>query len=118
MNDIPLARGDVVLVNLDPVVGHENGQTRPAVIIQNDVGNEFSPTIIVASVTGFSARKARFPICAVVDVGQGGLDRRSIINAAQIRTIDRRRVVRPPLGRLPRDVMGRVDDALRISLEL
>jgi len=113
-----LRRGDVVRVNLDPVVGHEVGKTRPAVVVQNDVGNRFSPTVIVAAITDYSEKKARFPVCVPVEKGEAGLERRSLVNAAQIRTVDRRRIAGPSLGRLSPDSMKRVDQALRVSLEL
>lgn len=111
-------RGDVVLVNLDLVVGREIGRRRPAMVVQNDVGNEHSPTVIVATVTSWTKRKERFPVCVTVPTGAGGLDRRSIVNAAQVRTVDRVRLVGPPLGRLPTAVMREVDEALRVSLAL
>lgn len=85
-----IRRGDVIRVKLDPVVAHEIGKARPAVVVQNDVGNEHSPTLIVVALTGYDARKARFPICATLDAGDGGLDRRSIANASQIRTRETR----------------------------
>ena len=113
-----IRRGDVILVNLDPVIGHEIGRKRPAVVIQNDVGNEHSPTLIVVAVTDYHPKKARFPICVVLDRGDGGLDRRSVANASQIRTIDRRRVVGSPLGSLSTPAMERVVAAVKVSLAL
>ncbi len=113
----PIRRGDIVLVNLDPVVGHEVGKTRPAVVIQNDVGNKYSPTVIVATITSYSDTKARFPICAVIEPWAGGLTKRRIVNAAQIRTVDRSRLVET-LGSLDGKDMAKVDAALRVSLEL
>ena len=113
-----LRRGDVIRVNLDPVVGREIGKTRPAVIVQNDVGNRFSPTIIVAAITRYSKEKVRFPFCVPVSAGDGGLSSASIVNASQIRTIDGKRSAGPPLGRLAAESMERVDMALRVSLEL
>jgi mRNA interferase MazF len=108
----------VVLVSLDPVVGREVGKTRPAVVVQNDVGNRFSPTVIVVAITSYSAKKASYPICAAIEEGEGGLRRRSIANASQVRTVDRARLVGPPLGRLAAATMRRIDDALRDSLGL
>ena len=116
--ETPLRRGEVVVVNLDPVLGHEIGRTRPAVVIQNDVGNRYSPTAIVAALTSHSDRKAMFPFCVAVDKGEGGLSQTSIVNTAQIRTVDKRRIVGQPLGRLSASTMLAVDTALRMSLGL
>lgn len=117
MNDsTAFRRGDVVMVNLDPVVGREIGFSSPAVVIQNDVGNRFSPTLIVAAITGFSKAKAKFPFCVVLRAGEGGLSKDSVVNAAQIRTIDKRRIAPPRLGCLDRPTMAAVDEALRVSL--
>ena len=113
-----IRRGDVVLVNLDPVVGSEIGRTRPAVVVQNDVGNRYSPTIVVTAITSYSERKARFPICVVLDIGEGGLDKRSIVSASQLRTIDRRRIVGARLGTLSAGAMEKVDRSLIVSLAL
>lgn len=119
MNDsITFRRGDVVMVNLDPVVGREIGSSRPAVVVQNDVGNRFSPTLIVAAITGFSKAKAKFPFCVAVRAGEGGLSKDSIVNAALIRTIDKRRIAGTPLGRLQALTFDSVDEALRVSLAL
>ncbi|MBM4356009.1 MAG: type II toxin-antitoxin system PemK/MazF family toxin [Deltaproteobacteria bacterium] len=118
MKRAELRRGDVVLVNLDPVVGNEIGKTRPALVVQNDVGNRYSPTVIVVAITEFGADKARFPICVPLEAGDGGLAKRSMANASQVRTVDRRRIVGAPLGRLAVPAMAKVDAALRISLEL
>lgn len=115
---LKVRRGDVVLVNLDPVIGHEIGNQRPAVVVQNDVGNRFSPTVIVAAVTNYSEKKAAFPICVPVKPGEGGLKKRSIVNTSQIRTIDRRRIAGTRLGRLGPDTMLMLDEALGVSLGL
>jgi mRNA interferase MazF len=80
-------RGDTVQVNFDPVVGHEIGKTRPAVIVQNDVGNKVSPTTIVAAITDHSDKKAAYPFCVKVPRGVGGMRKQSLINCAHLRTI-------------------------------
>ncbi len=113
-----LLRGQVVQVNLDPVVGSEIGKTRPAVVVQNDVGNRFSPTIIVVAITRFSKAKSRFPFCVPIAPGEGGLTAASIANTAQIRTVDRRRIADQLLGQLPPEVMQQIDAALVLSLGL
>ena len=112
----PIRRGDLLLVSLEPVVGREIGKTRPAVVVQNDIGNRRSPTLIVVPVTAWSKKKAGFPFCAEVPV-EAGLEKRSLANAAQIRTVDRRRIVEV-LGQLPGPSVADLDKALRISLAL
>lgn len=111
-------RGDVFLVNLDPVVGHEIGRSRPAVVVQNDVGNRFSPTTIVVAITDYTARKSKYPICVTLKAGEGGLNKKSIANASQVRTIDLERLGKHRLGHVSDDVMRHLDEALMTSLGL
>jgi mRNA interferase MazF len=107
-------RGDVHYVDLEPVVGSEQGGRRPAVVIQNDVGNEYSPTTIIAIIT--SRRIQPFPF--IVALPDGTLPRPSVINCAQVRTVDRARLTSKPIASLDHSTMRRVDEALRISLGL
>ena len=81
-------RGEIYYADLDPVVGSETGKNRPVLIIQNDIGNAYSPTTIVAVVTEYSDKKARYPICVSI-TKDAGLEKDSIVNLAQIRTIDK-----------------------------
>ena len=113
-----VARGDVFYACLDPVVGAEIGKERPVVILQNDIGNRHSPTVICAAITAYSAEKASYPVCAAVEAGEGGLAKRSVVNCSQIRTLDRQRLRCAPEGRLPEATVLRVDEALRNSLAL
>lgn len=108
-------RGEIYLVNLDPTIGSEIKKTRPAVIIQNDVGNQYSPTTIIAPVT--SGGKAIYPVEVEVKAPEGGLNNDSLILLNQIRAIDKRRLVKQ-LGNLNQDTMSRVDQAALISLDL
>ncbi len=109
-------RGSVWLANLDPVIGLEQGKTRPIVIIQNDVANEYSPVVIVAAIsTALGAKE--YPTEVWVNAPEGGLKRDSVILLNQIRTIDKRRLIER-WGRLERGTMEKVDEALRISLGL
>ena len=108
-------RGSVYLVNLDPTIGSEIKKTRPAVIIQNDVGNQYSPITIIAPIT--SGEKAVYPIEVEVKKAEGGLDNDSLILLNQIRAIDKRRLVKY-LGKVKPETMQRVDQALLISLGL
>lgn len=108
-------RGDVFWVTFDPVQGSEQGGHRPAVIVQNDVGNEFSPTTIVAAIASKAPSK---PFPFVVAVPSGALPRESIVDCAHIRTVDRSRLSELPVAHLDADTMRLVDDALRSSLGL
>jgi len=110
-------RGEIYLVSFDPTVGHEIKKTRPAVVIQNDVSNEYSPITIVAAI---SSRFADPPYPREVPItpgGKTGLDQPSAVILNQIRSIDRQRLGRR-LGALDAGTMVRVDDALKISLGL
>ncbi|MGO9096297.1 MAG: type II toxin-antitoxin system PemK/MazF family toxin [Bryobacteraceae bacterium] len=112
-----LRRGDIYLCSFDPTVGHEIKKTRPALVIQNDVGNRYSPLTIVAAITS-SVSLAPYPVEAVIDPNaRNGLEVRSSIRLDQIRTMDRRRLVRR-LGAVDPGTMAKVDEAIRISLGL
>ncbi len=108
-------RGDIWTVNLEPVVGSEQGKARPALIIQNDIGNLYSPVLIVAALT--SGDNARYDVQVEVKAPEGGLRRNSIVLLNQIRTIDKQRLGRY-WGHLSTQTMQRVDEAIRISLGL
>lgn len=108
-------RGAVYLVNLDPTIGAEIKKTRPAVIIQNDVGNQYSPTTTIAPIT--SGLQAEYPVEVEVRPPEGGLKNDSLVLLNQIRTVDRRRLVRE-LGKLKPETMKRVDHAISISMGL
>lgn len=109
-----IKRGDIYYAELNPVIGSEQGGTRPVLIISNDIGNKHSPTVIVAAITGRS--KAKIPThISVLDFE--GLDKESIVLLEQIRTIDKKRL-HQYVGMLPTFSMARVDKALAISLAL
>lgn len=108
-------RGDVYLVNLEPALGFEIRKTRPAVIIQNDVGNKFSPTVIIAPIT--TGKDLKIPTEVAVKSGEGGLKNDSLIRLQQIRTLDKRRL-KKRWGSLAKETMQKVDTAIKISLEL
>lgn len=108
-------RGDIWTVDFEPVVGSEQSKARPAVIIQNDIGNHYSPMLIVAALT--SGETARYDVQVEVKSPEGGLHHNSLVLLNQIRTIDKRRVGRF-WGRLSTQTMRRVDEAIRISLGL
>ena len=108
-------RGEIWTVDLEPVVGSEQGKARPALIIQNDIGNQYSPVLIVAAIT--SGENARYDVQVEVKAPEGGLHHNSIVLLNQIRTIDKRRVGRY-WGRLSPQTMHQVDRAIEISLGL
>lgn len=109
-----IARGEIYRADLNPVTGSEQGGLRPVLIIQNDVGNQYSPTIIVAAITS-KISKARLPTHIEIPSGESGLPQDSVILTEQVRTIDKRRIDRK-MGELPEDTMQKVDEALMLSL--
>jgi mRNA interferase MazF len=111
-----IKRGDVLLVDLNPVVGSEQGGSRPVLVIQNDIGNKYSPTIIVAAITA-CVTKTGMPTHVLISQEIAGLSRESLVLTEQIRTIDKKRVIQK-IGTLPDELMVMVDKALFISLGL
>jgi mRNA interferase MazF len=107
-------RGEVWLVNWNPARGSEEAGIRPALVIQNDIGNEKAPTIIVAAITG-SVRL--YPMNVAVNPPEGGLDRPSIIKTSQILTVSKERLEKR-LGTLGKERMDEVDKAIKLSLAL
>ena len=110
-------RGEIYYADLDPVVGSETGKNRPVLIIQNDIGNAYSPTTIVAVVTEYSDKKARYPICVSI-TKDAGLEKDSIVNLAQIRTIDKKRLRGSCVATLSDEQMEKVNQAIKNSLAL
>lgn len=102
--------------DLSPVVGSEQGGVRPVLVIQNDIGNKYSPTIIIAAITS-QINKAKLPTHVEITGQEYGLPKDSVILLEQIRTIDKKRL-REKIGRFDKEMMQYVDDALRISLGL
>ncbi|QKS70191.1 type II toxin-antitoxin system PemK/MazF family toxin [Paenalkalicoccus suaedae] len=109
-------RGDVYFADLSPVVGSEQGGVRPVLIVQNDIGNRFSPTVIVAAITA-QIQKAKLPTHVEINAKQYGFDRDSVILLEQIRTIDKQRLT-DKITHLDDDMMLKVNDALNISIGL
>ena len=109
-------RGEVFYADLSPVVGSEQGGIRPVLIIQNEIGNRHSPTVIAAAITS-RQDKNRLPTHISVRADRCGLAKDSIILTEQIRTLDKRRL-RERAGRIPEDDMRRVDEALGVSMGL
>ena len=113
---IVVKRGDVYYADLSPVVGSEQGGTRPVLIIQNDIGNRFSPTVIVAAITA-QIQKAKLPTHVEIDAKKYGFERDSVILLEQIRTIDKQRLT-DRITHLDEQMMKKVDRALQISTGL
>ncbi|MBR3929633.1 MAG: type II toxin-antitoxin system PemK/MazF family toxin [Clostridia bacterium] len=109
-----IARGELYSACLDPVVGSEQGGVRPVLVIQNDVGNRFSPTVIVLAVTG-QMNKAKLPTHVQVAAEGNGLQKDSVVLAEQIRTLDKRRL-KERIGSLTPEQMDKVTEAVKISL--
>ena len=106
-------RGEVWLVNFDPSIGAEIRKTRPALIIQNDIGNENSPVTIVAAIT--STLKKPYPFQVFLNAGEAGLDVDCVATLNQIRSVDRARLLRR-LGSVQGNTMRKVDQAIMVSL--
>ena len=109
-------RGDIYYSNLNPVIGSEQGGTRPVLIISNDVGNKHSPTVNVAHITSRIHNKSKMTTHTINNDFEG-LDKNSIILLEQVRTIDKQRL-KQYLGMIPDDIVARVDKALAISVAL
>lgn len=109
-------RGDIYYADLSPVVGSEQGGLRPVLIIQNDIGNRYSPTVIAAAITSRMG-KNKLPTHIEVYAGKVGLSKDSIILLEQIRTLDKRRL-REKMGHLDEDAMQKVNNAISVSFGL
>ena len=111
-----IKRGDIFYADLRPVVGSEQGGVRPVLIIQNDIGNKHSPTVICAAITS-KMNKAKLPTHIAINASSYDIVRDSVILLEQLRTIDKRRL-KDKVCRLDQDVLKEVNRALKISLEL
>lgn len=114
--DTTVKRGDIFYADLSPVVGSEQGGTRPVLIVQNDTGNRHSPTVIAAAITS-QTNKAKLPTHIELSGKSVGLTKDSVVLLEQIRTIDKRRL-REHMGRLDEGMMNRVDNAIAVSFGL
>ncbi|MGI6422872.1 MAG: type II toxin-antitoxin system PemK/MazF family toxin [Syntrophomonadaceae bacterium] len=111
-----IKRGEIYFAQLNPVVGSEQGGIRPVLVIQNDIGNQYSPTTIVLAITS-QINKAKLPTHVELKAEQYGLERDSVILAEQIRTIDKTRL-KQRIAVLDEEMMNFVDQALEVSLGL
>jgi len=111
-----IKRGDIYYADLSPVVGSEQGGVRPVLIIQNDIGNKYSPTVIATAITS-QINKAKMPTHIELDANEYGLSKDSVVLAEQIRTIDKKRL-KEKIGHLDDKLMTKVNEALEISFGL
>ena len=111
-----IKRGDIVLVNLEPTIGSEQGKTRPVLVIQNDIGNEYSPLTIIASITSRVFEK-QFPTNVFLSSKNSNLEKDSTVLLNQIRTIDKKRIVKK-ISSLDFQIMQSVDRGLVKSLDI
>ena len=116
MIDLLIKRGEIYYADLSPVVGSEQGGVRPVLIVQNDIGNKFSPTVIAAAITS-QKDKSELPTHIEVDAVNCGLAKDSVVLLEQVRTIDKRRL-KEKMGSLDTADMGKVDHALSVSFGL
>lgn len=114
--NLDIKRGYLYYADLSPVVGSEQGGVRPVLIIQNDIGNKYSPTVIVAAITS-QINKAKLPTHIEISAHEYGLNKDSVILLEQIRTIDKKRL-REKIGCLDKNMMLKVGNSLQISLGL
>ena len=113
---IQIHRGDIFYADLSPVIGSEQGGLRPVLIVQNDIGNKYSPTVIAAAITS-RLGKTKLPTHIDIYADQVGLVKDSVILLEQIRTLDKRRL-KEKMGHLDGDIMQRVNAAISISFGL
>ena len=111
-----IKRGDIYYADLSPVIGSEQGGLRPVLIVQNDVGNRYSPTVIAAAITSRMG-KAKLPTHIDINGTETGLSRDSVILLEQIRTIDKRRL-KEKMGHLDDNTMIHVNNAIEVSFGL
>lgn len=109
-------RGDMYYADLSPVVGSEQGGVRPVLIVQNDVGNKYSPTVIAAAITS-QINKAKMPTHIEINAESYGLAKDSVVLVEQIRTIDKKRL-KEKIGHIDDELMDKVNEALLISFGL
>ena len=116
MKALNIKRGDIYYADLSPVVGSEQGGIRPVLIVQNNVGNRFSPTVIAAAITSQQS-KAKLPTHIPLFANTAGLARDSVVLLEQVRTIDKRRL-REKMGTVDENSMDAINNAISISFGL
>ena len=114
--EMNIKRGDIYYADLSPVIGSEQGGLRPVLIVQNDVGNRYSPTVIAAAITS-KMSKTKLPTHIDIPGQNAGLSKDSVILLEQVRTIDKQRL-KEKMGHLDRTTMNNVDNAIQVSFGL
>ena len=114
--NMQIRRGDIYYADLSPVTGSEQGGVRPVLIIQNNIGNRHSPTVICAAITS-KMNKAKLPTHIEISAGRYQIEKNSVVLLEQIRTIDKQRL-REYVCHVDQELMKKVEKALKISLEL
>ncbi len=114
MNGSNLRRGEVWLVNFNPARGSEQKGIRPSLVVQNDTGNTYASTTIVAAIT---TTIKKFPVTVILPAGEGGLRQRSMVNLAQFLSLDKNRLQKR-LGKLGDAAMQKVNEAIKVSLDV
>jgi mRNA interferase MazF len=109
-------KGEIYFADLSPVIGSEQGGVRPVLVVQNDIGNKYSPTIIVAAVTS-QINKAKLPTHVEIGALGHGLNKDSVVLMEQLRTIDKKRL-KEKIGKVDQDIIEHVNEALSVSLAL
>jgi mRNA interferase MazF len=109
-------RGDIFYADLSPVIGSEQGGVRPVLIVQNDIGNKYSPTVIAAAITS-QINKAKLPTHIEISSEDYGLNKDSVILLEQVRTIDKRRL-KEKIGHISEELMDRINEGLLVSFGL
>nr|WP_305829060.1 type II toxin-antitoxin system PemK/MazF family toxin [Alkaliphilus sp. B6464] len=116
MSSVIIKRGDIFYADLSPVIGSEQGGVRPVLVVQNDIGNRYSPTVIIVAITS-QINKAKLPTHVEIKSSDYGLPKDSVLLLEQIRTIDKRRL-EEKIGHVTEDIMEKVNEALLVSLGL
>lgn len=116
MTVVIIRRGDIFYADLSPVVGSEQGGVRPVLIIQNDIGNKYSPTVICAAVTS-KMNKAKLPTHIELEAQRYNLMKNSVVLLEQIRTIDKKRL-REKISHIDTELMVKVNEAIKVSLSV
>ncbi len=116
VSNLIVKRGDVYYADLSPVIGSEQGGVRPVLVIQNNIGNKYSPTVIVSAITS-QINKAKLPTHIEISSQDFSLPKDSVVLLEQIRTIDKKRL-KERIGKFDIKLMSEVDDCLKISLGL
>ena len=114
--EMNIKRGDIYYADLSPVIGSEQGGLRPVLIVQNDVGNRYSPTVIAAAITS-KMSKTKLPTHIDSPCQNAGLSKDSVVLLEQVRTIDKQRL-KEKMGHLDRNTMNNVDNAIQVSFGL